>query len=246
MYRLIIAAVLAVLLAAPVARADGFRPTDNCLQTLNDMSDVDRVMLGAWVIGYLDNTNGEVSLVRFDNAMTVLKNLTGVCAKNPNATILQVVQSSKKNTPDTPGTKAHAQKFLSQFLAPGADRVALTASLRPSEAEIRAVYQPPLADALVTMYNDMFQPGVQIGPKDGQTELLVWHGTTGSFREGDPVLEDFPGGYADVREMMLGDYPIVRFKFVKPGETLGMAFDGLIHINNRWVLMPKPWRALGG
>jgi hypothetical protein len=25
---------------------------------------------------------------------------------------------------------------------------------------------------------------------------------------------------------------------------LGMAFDGLVHVNGRWVLMPKPWRAL--
>jgi len=28
------------------------------------------------------------------------------------------------------------------------------------------------------------------------------------------------------------------------GKTTGLAFDGLIYVNNRWVLMPKPWRAL--
>ena len=38
--------------------------------------------------------------------------------------------------------------------------------------------------------------------------------------------------------------PIVRFKFVKQGETTGMAFDGLIYVNDRWVIMPKPWRVL--
>ena len=237
------AAALALLSPLP-AQADGFRPTDNCLQTLNDISDVDRVLLGAWIMGYLDKTNDASSLIRFDNAMTVLKNLTGVCAKNPQASILDVVQSSRKNTADTPGTQAHARQFLSQFLPADADRVALTASLRPTEADIRAVYASPLADALVGMYNEMFQPGVQIGPNEGQTELLVWQGTTGSLRDGDPVLEDFPGGYGDVRGYLQGDYPIVRFKFVKPGESLGMAFDGLIYINNRWVLMPKPWRAL--
>lgn len=233
------------LIGPAAAQADGFRPTDNCLQVLQDINDVDRTLLGAWVMGYLDNTNNEASLVRFDNAMTVLKNLSNVCANNPQATILQVVQSSKKNTPDTPGTKANAQQFLKQFLEPTADRVALTASLRPSEAEIRAVYAAPLADALVAMYNDMYQPGIQIGPKEGQSQLLVWHGTTNSLRDGDPVLEDFPGGYGEVRQYMQGEYPIVRFKFVKPGESLGMAFDGLVHINGRWVLMPKPWRALG-
>lgn len=246
MTRFILPLLAAGLISATPAQAEGFKPTDNCLQTLNDISDVDRVLLGAWIMGYIDSTNEGASLVRYDNAMTVLKNLTGVCSRNPEASILEVVQGNRKNTPDTPGTKAHAEAFLSQFVQPDADRVALTAALRPSEAEIRAVYAAPLADALVAMYNDMFQPGVQIGPKPGQTEVLLWTGTTGSLRDGDPVLEDFPGGYGDVRGYLQGNYPIVRFKFVKPGETLGMAFDGLIYINGRYVLMPKPWRALGG
>ena len=244
MRHLILTAATMGLLCGASANAEGFKPTDNCLQTLNDISDVDRVLLGAWVMGYLDKTNDATSLVRFDNAMTVLKNLTGVCAKNPQASILDVVQSNRKNTADTPGTQAHARNFLSQFLPLDADRAALTAQLRPSEAEIRAVYAPPLADKLVSMYSEMFQPGVQIGPNEGQTQILVWIGTTGSMREGDPVLEDFPGGYGDVRQYMQGNYPIARFKFVKPGESLGMAFDGLIYINDHWVLMPKPWHAL--
>ncbi|MDF1671028.1 MAG: hypothetical protein P1U83_15585 [Roseovarius sp.] len=244
MRHLILTAALLGLLGGTSAKAEGFKPTDNCLQTLNDISDVDRVLLGGWVMGYLDKANDTTSLMRFDNAKTVLKNLTGVCAKNPQASILDVVQSNRKNTADTPGTQAHVRSFLTQFLPLDADRAALTAQLRPSEAEIRAVYAPPLADKLVGMYNEMFQPGVQIGPKEGQTQILVWVGTTGSMREGDPVLEDFPGGYGDVRQYMQGNYPIARFKFVKPGESLGMAFDGLIYINGHWVLMPKPWRAL--
>ncbi|MFK7941082.1 MAG: hypothetical protein AB8B82_17010 [Roseovarius sp.] len=244
MSRVLLSLLTAGLISTTPAQAEGFKPTDNCLQTLNDISDVDRVLLGAWVMGYIDSTNQGASLVRFDNAMTVLKNLTGVCAKNPNASILDVVQSNRKDTADTPGTKAHAEAFLSKFLEPNANRAALTGSLRPTEAEIRAVYAAPLADALVGMYNDMFQPGVQIGPNQGQTQVLVWQGTTGSLRDGDPVLEDFPGGYGDVRGFLQGNYPIVRFKFVKPGESLGMAFDGLIWINDRYVLMPKPWRAL--
>ncbi|QGX97443.1 hypothetical protein EI983_03760 [Roseovarius faecimaris] len=239
-----LAAVAAMSLPG-VAKADGFKATDNCLQVLQGITDVDRVLLGAWIMGYLDNTNNQASLVRMDNAMTVLSNLGQVCAKNPQATILDVVQANQKNTADTPGTKAHAEAFLRQFLVPYANRVALTGMLRPTEAEIRAVYAEPLAGKLVAMYNEMYQPGVSIGPKQDQTEVILWRGTTGSLRDGAPVLKDFPGGYGDVRPYLQGNYPIVRFKFVEPGKTMGMAFDGLIFINDRWVLMPKPWRALG-
>jgi len=58
------------------------------------------------------------------------------------------------------------------------------------------------------------------------------------------VLREFPGGYKQVRDRFLVDVPIARFKFVKSGESLGMAYDGLIFVNGRWVFMPKPWQGL--
>jgi len=37
---------------------------------------------------------------------------------------------------------------------------------------------------------------------------------------------------------------IYAFKFVEPGQSLGMAYDGLVRVNGQWRIMPKPWRAL--
>ena len=37
-------------------------------------------------------------------------------------------------------------------------------------------------------------------------------------------------------------HTIYRFKFVQPGKNIGMAFDGLVKVNGRWVIFPKPWR----
>lgn len=36
-----------------------------------------------------------------------------------------------------------------------------------------------------------------------------------------------------------------RFKFVEPGKELGISFDGLVFVNGRFVIFPKPWRMLG-
>ena len=38
---------------------------------------------------------------------------------------------------------------------------------------------------------------------------------------------------------------LYRWKFVKPGSTIGMAYDGLAHVNGHWVFIPKPWRDAG-
>ena len=72
----------------------------------------------------------------------------------------------------------------------------------------------------------------------------MFYGTTGELVQGKPLLDKFPGGYKKILQYFRANVPIVRFKFVTKGETLGLAFDGLIHVNGRWVIMPKPWRSL--
>ncbi|PHQ94097.1 MAG: hypothetical protein COB39_14135 [Marinosulfonomonas sp.] len=77
-----------------------------------------------------------------------------------------------------------------------------------------------------------------------QARALLIYTTTGQLQNGDAVLREFPGGYKNVLQYFKTDVPVVRFKFVKNGETSGMAFDGLDYVNDPWVIMPKPWRAL--
>ena len=58
------------------------------------------------------------------------------------------------------------------------------------------------------------------------------------------MLAEFPGGYKAVLPHLKPGNAIVRFKFVKPGETHGMAFDGLIHVNG--ALGADPETLAGG
>lgn len=244
MRKSLIPLLAASFLSPSGANAEGFHPSETCFEILNRANDVDRVLLAAWVIGYLDKQNGNATTVRIDNARAVLGNVSEYCARNQEASLLEVVAASQRSSPDLPGSPAHARAFLHEFLKTTADRAALTAQMRPTDAEIRAVYAAPLADRLIAAYAEMFKPGVAIGPNPGQTEVLLWGSTTDALRAGAPALANFPGGYKDVRGLLQGSHPIFRFKFVKPGEQSGMAFDGLIYINNRYVLMPKPWRAM--
>lgn len=244
-------ATCAIVMASGAA-AQGFDPRDNCVEVLqNATTPAEQLMIAAWSFGYIAANTKNIRPIDMSNNTVILKNIANVCQANPEASLIALVNAStsQKPKPETaeaaaPGSEGEARQILSAFLDPNADHVALTQAILPTEADVRAVYAEPLASALWTSYQEQMGPGVSFAPKQGQTALVVVYATTRALFDRKPVLEEFPGGYKDVLQYFKADVPIVRFKFVEPGETLGLAFDGLIYVNNRWVIMPKPWRSL--
>ena len=249
-------AMLCATLASPGFAAEGFAPGDNCNTTLTGASPTTKIMVATWMIGYIDSGVGDNRNVSFDEVEKVLNALSGICAANPQESLLNVAQAvvdGQRERDAQPvaepggasgGSEAAARELLVQFLQPGADLPELTWALMASPEDIRAVYKEPLASRMIEVYGEKLTRGIKIAPKPGQSELLLWRSTTDKLIAGDAVLDHFPGGYRRVLEHMNPGFPVVRFKFVKPGEKLGMAFDGLFWVNGHWAWMPKPWRML--
>jgi hypothetical protein len=154
-----------------------------------------------------------------------------------------------RSAPDTaatpfPGTHEGAERLLSRFLAKGADHAALTAELKPAPEDYAAVYQEPLARRLREAHAKTWTEGFTVQPDAAQTELKVAFSTSDRLGTDSDAAAAFPGGYRRVLTSMKAGIPIVAFKFVQPGQPLGRSFDGLVHVNGRWVLIPKPWREL--
>jgi hypothetical protein len=152
--------------------------------------------------------------------------------------------SSEAISSDLGNSDADALGLLLQFHT--GDTVALTKDLIPTSEDYKAAYKEPFAQQLEASQKSMFSTkNLAIGPKDGQSEVLLWCVDSQEVIDRSPSVRDhFPGGYGQVAEHIKPGNRICRFKFVKPGETSGMAFDGLIYVNGNWKIMPKPWRAL--
>lgn len=145
-----------------------------------------------------------------------------------------------------PGTDAGAEALLKEFLKSGADHAALTKQLRPSKADYDAVFESDLATAADAVYTPAWDGGqMVIAPKEGQTELKLSSATSEELKSWTGGASEFPGGYKDVAAKLKPGLKLYRFKFVKPGEDLGMAFDGLSYVNGNWRIFPKPWRLQG-
>lgn len=158
--------------------------------------------------------------------------------------------SSQSSTANFPGTKDGAKSLLQEFLKPDADRKKLTMELRPTKEDYRAFYaDESTATRAETYFDKLWSSGdAVVAPKEGQTELKLFSATTEEMREGKGESTEFPSSLNTLAETnnLKPNLTIYTFKFVKPGESTGMAFEGLTHINGHWRLFPKPWRFMEG
>lgn len=146
---------------------------------------------------------------------------------------------------DYPGTEAGAKALLADLMKPDADRKAMTKALKPQAEDYAAYFDGDAADKAKKGYEKLWSdPKAVISPKDGQTELLLWTATTDDLKAGKGNAGKFPGGYKRVADKLKPGITVVRFKFVKPGAKIGMAFDGLAYVNGHWAFFPKPWHVL--
>ena len=142
-----------------------------------------------------------------------------------------------------PGTEAGAKALLSEFLENGADFAALTKPLQPTSADYQALFERDFAKKAEAAYAQAWNRGeMVIGHKPEQIELRLWSATSQDLKKWNEKAESFPGGYKEVAAKFKDGAIIYRFKFVRPGEDLGMAYDGLAYVNGQWRLVPKPWR----
>ena len=134
---------------------------------------------------------------------------------------------------------------MSEFLKPGIDAPALTKLLRPTTADYKAVFDAKAAANLDAVYSPEWERGsFVVIAKAGQTEVKISSASIADLKANNEKAKDFPGGYAKVASHLVGTSTLYRFRFVEPGQEQGNSYDGLVHVNGHWVLIPKPWRGL--
>ncbi|HRC55726.1 MAG TPA: hypothetical protein PKU97_07375 [Kofleriaceae bacterium] len=145
-----------------------------------------------------------------------------------------------------PGTEEGAKQLLPEIR--GSDAKAMTLALRPTSADYKAVFTDDVAGKLEEAYAKLWSdPNAVIGADPANTELALWKATSEELQQWTgEASANFPGGYKRVAAKLKPGLVVYRWKYVKPGETAGMAYDGLIHVNGRWSWYPKPWRMMGG
>jgi len=248
------AVLLALAIMAPqsvFAQKRVFDPRLACEKILPAQENFDKVLVGLWASGYIAASLNKVTPIGESANDQMVETLNAACAKTPGASLASLVREMAdaglkpaQNPMQKPGSPAQGRQILKSFLVPGADLVALTAALKPTPKDVRAIYGEPLATSLIAAYEKAFAPGSAIKPGEGRDSVLSTFTTTFELKNGAEVLSKFPGGYKEVAKYFIADAPIASFIFVRRGESKGLFIAGFTYVNQRWVLMPKPWRGL--
>ena len=146
--------------------------------------------------------------------------------------------------PTTLVRDAHA--LLSAFVDPAtlSRRDAMTRALQPRPEDYARVFTPEMADIARVGYGTLWQGSPQLIGKPGQIHVLVSQVVAAEFAVKTPGTQAFPGGYMEIAKYLQPDRPWFAWKFVVPGERSGMAYDGLVHLDDRFIWLPKPWKIL--
>ena len=116
-------------------------------------------------------------------------------------------------------------------------------ALRPTEADYQTLFQPEFAKRAFEFYDPFWGSGeLFVRPNTGQTQLRIVKADVNDIRAGNAAGREMPGGYKKIIDQFKDDNTIYSFKFLAPGEDLGMSYTGLIHVNGHWRLFPKLWR----
>jgi hypothetical protein len=142
------------------------------------------------------------------------------------------------------GDEEGAEALLKQFVAPNADHMALTRSLRPTTSDYKAMFDATAAAKVeASQAKDWDTNKAVIKPKPNQTEVKLWSASGADLAAGKGNAKEFPGAYKKVAKHLAPTVLFYRFKFVESGKESGTAYDGLAFVNGRWVIAPRPWRA---
>jgi hypothetical protein len=135
-----------------------------------------------------------------------------------------------------PATDLGATDLIGHMAATG--DLALFQSMRPTTADYQALFESDFAERAQRAYEKQLWSSIP-------TEVRLWGATTEDIRKWTlAVRQNFPGGYEKIKGYLKPGFTMYSIKVVRPGDDLGMAFNGLTHVNNHWAYFPKPWRVL--
>jgi hypothetical protein len=116
---------------------------------------------------------------------------------------------------------------------------------RPEPEDYARVFVPDAAERARAAYQVVWLTAPRPQPNQGQSEVLVFGAPAGLLTDDNELSRRFPNGYRSIAHLLDRHQIWLAWKYVVPGASSGMSYDGLVWLDGRFAWFPKPWRVLG-
>jgi hypothetical protein len=121
----------------------------------------------------------------------------------------------------------------------------LTAQLRPRPGDAERVFVPEVAKAAAEAYEKLWTTTPPRITRASSGSRITCHlAPAGMLAEPNLLSREFPGGWRAVASLLQPQRVWAAWKVIEPGKTAGMAYDGVVWVDDRWVWYPKPYRVM--
>ena len=123
------------------------------------------------------------------------------------------------------------------------DDPVFVAALKPSLDDCKLLFDERMAEAACVAAGQWYEPGFRLHRISRDAEITVTAAPAGLLRWSNELSEKFPGGYRDIAGWMSPKSLWLTWKIQEPKGS-SVRYDGLAWLGDRWVWLPKIYRAL--
>jgi hypothetical protein len=121
----------------------------------------------------------------------------------------------------------------------------ITRSLRPRATDYEKTFLGPALAAARQVYEPVWEAPVDIIlPTAAQTQLLCYITPASMLSTENELSCHFPAGYRALAPWLEPQRLWLAWRYVRPGESKGLFYDGLVWCDDHWVWFPKPHQML--
>jgi len=119
--------------------------------------------------------------------------------------------------------------------------------LKPRDEDYAKVFQGESATRARKAYEKLWSRGLNMDlPTSSYSDIVCDVAPAGMLTERNELSHRFPGGYLAIAHKLDPHRIWVAWQYRRPGEEAGLAYDGLVWIDDHWSWFPKPYRYLAG
>jgi hypothetical protein len=120
----------------------------------------------------------------------------------------------------------------------------LVGELRPRPDDYAKAFTPDAEATAREAYEAMWATPPRLAAVSSSAELQCHVAPAGMLGFDNLLSRPFPGGYQAIAPLLQPERVWVAWKVTEPGETAGIAYDGLVWIDDHWTWFPRPHRVL--